>query len=46
MKTGNGKVDKVVCLVETVCKNGVEFVSFEGGLKITSWHPIFINEKW
>ena len=46
VKAARNKVDKVACIVKTYCKEGVEFVEFGGGLKITPWHPICVNEEW
>ena len=46
MKTRRNTGDKIACIVETLCKDGVSFVEFEDGLKITAWHPICINNEW
>jgi hypothetical protein len=37
----------VLCVVQTKCvDNKAKFVQFEGGLQITSWHPVRIDGKW
>jgi len=40
-------IAKIVCIVKTnVPDNTANLVEMEGGLLITSWHPIQINNKW
>jgi uncharacterized protein YegL len=37
---------RVVCIVKTVCENGMaELVNFRG-MRVTPWHPIKINGTW
>ena len=36
VKTRRNIGDKISCIVETLCKDGVLFVEFEDGLKITA----------
>ena len=36
----------VICVVKTVYNKGINLVHLNGGLKITSWHPIYMGNKW
>ena len=37
----------VVCLLKTIVPSGkAELVSLGSGLKITPWHPVFVDEEW
>jgi hypothetical protein len=39
------KVAEVVCIVRTKIFNSINLVDFHG-VKLTPWHPIFVNDKW
>ena len=36
----------VICVVKTVYNNPINLVDLGGGLKITPWHPIYIDNEW
>ena len=36
----------VICVVKTVYNNPINLVDLGGGLKITPWHPIYIDNDW
>ena len=44
----NNKVDvtKIESVISTKCENNIEFMVEIDNLKITPYHPIYINEKW
>jgi len=45
--SGKRDIAQVLCVVETKCEHGrAELVSLEGGLKITSYHPVRMNGTW
>lgn len=47
IKTANGEAAKVLAIVKTICEDNKCFlVKLAGGLIITPWHPIRINNKW
>jgi len=47
VSTPNGTKATIVCVVKTNTDNNKEtFVELDGGLKVTKWHPIRINNKW
>jgi hypothetical protein len=41
--SGNGKV---VCVLKTALTKSCELVVLRNHLKITPWHPVFIDGKW
>lgn len=41
--TGNSKV---LCVVKTQTGGSTDIVHLDGGLKITPWHPIKVNNRW
>jgi len=43
----DGKSSKVLCVVKSYCHNGkAQLVELEGGLLITAWHPVRIENRW
>jgi len=43
----NGNSAKVLCVLKYKCyRNKSQLVELSGGLLITAWHPVRINNKW
>jgi len=43
----NGKIAKVVCMIRTQMRNSqCEMVKLQNGVKLTPWHPVFIDNTW
>lgn len=46
MNSNNQEVE-IECVIKRKCQdNKKALVTFDNGLKITAWHPIFIDDKW
>ena len=46
MNSNNQEVE-IECVIKRKCQdNKKALVIFENGLKITAWHPIFVDNKW
>lgn len=42
-----GAFSKVVCVIKTNFDDGkAHLVELEGGLLLTQYHPVFVNEEW
>lgn len=45
--TRNGVVAKIVCMIRTEMKNSqCEMVQLQNGVKLTPWHPVYVNNEW
>jgi len=45
--THNGAVSEVQCALKMLCPSGsLSLVELEGGLRITAYHPVRVNQKW
>lgn len=44
---GNGLPSTIVCILKTVFRQGkAHLIHLDGGLLITAWHPIRLNNAW
>jgi len=46
VRTSNGESSKILCITKTTLAHKTPLVRLDGGLVLTPWHPVFLNNQW